>query len=78
MTTECTSMLVDMTTECTSILVDCALIAFLMCLLPLCLTPPNCLRELMWALYIRAADKMKKLSVVCVPPVHPSVSFAGC
>ncbi len=59
-------------------LVDCALSAFVMCLLPLCLTRPNCLRELMWALDIRAADKMKKLSVVCVLLVHPSVSFAGC
>jgi hypothetical protein len=45
------------------------------CLSPLYLTRPNCLRELMWAMDMCAADKTKKL---CVLPMHPSVSFAGC
>jgi hypothetical protein len=49
--------------------------AFVMCLSPLYLTRPNCLRELMWAMDICAADKTKKL---CVLPMHPCVSFAGC
>jgi len=49
--------------------------AFVMCLSPLYLTRPNCLRELMWAMDMCAADKTKKL---CVLPMHPSVSFAGC
>jgi GTPase SAR1 family protein len=49
--------------------------AFVMCLTPLYLTRPNCLRELMWAMDMCAADKTKKL---CVLPMHPSVSFAGC
>ena len=49
--------------------------AFVMCLSPLYLTRPNCLRELMWAMDMCAADKTKKL---CVLPLHPSVSFAGC
>ncbi len=49
--------------------------AFVICLSPLYLTRPNCLRELMWAMDICAADKTKKL---CVLPMHPSVSFAGC
>jgi GTPase SAR1 family protein len=49
--------------------------AFVMCLTPLYLTRPNCLRELMWAMDMCAADKTKKL---CVLPLHPSVSFAGC
>jgi len=46
-----------------------------MCLSPLYLTRPNCLRELMWAMDMCAVDKTKKL---CVLPMHPSVSFAGC
>jgi hypothetical protein len=46
-----------------------------MCLSPLYLTRPNCLRELMWAMDMCAADKTKKL---CVLPLHPCVSFAGC
>ena len=49
--------------------------AFVICLSPLYLTRPNCLRELMWAMSICAADKCKKL---CVLPMHPCVSFAGC
>jgi hypothetical protein len=49
--------------------------AFVMCLSPLYLTRPNCLRELMWAMDLCAADKSKKL---CVLPMHPCVSFAGC
>ena len=49
--------------------------AFVMCLSPLYLTRPNCLRELMWAMDMCAADKTKKL---CVLPLHPCVSFAGC
>jgi GTPase SAR1 family protein len=49
--------------------------AFVMCLSPLYLTRPNCLRELMWAMDMCAADKTKKL---CVLPMHPCVSFAGC
>jgi GTPase SAR1 family protein len=49
--------------------------AFVMCLTPLYLTRPNCLRELMWVMDMCAADKTKKL---CVLPLHPSVSFAGC
>ncbi len=49
--------------------------AFVMCLSPLYLTRPNCLRELMWAMDMCAVDKTKKL---CVLPMHPSVSFAGC
>jgi hypothetical protein len=49
--------------------------AFVMCLSPLYLTRPNCLRELMWAMDVCAADKSKKL---CVLPMHPCVSFAGC
>jgi hypothetical protein len=46
-----------------------------MCLSPLYLTRPNCLRELMWAMDMCAADKTKKL---CVLPLHPCVSSAGC
>ena len=49
--------------------------AFVICLSPLYLTRPNCLRELMWAMDMCAADKSKKL---CVLPLHPSVSHAGC
>ena len=49
--------------------------AFIVCLSPLYLTRPNCLRELMWAMDMCAADKSKKL---CVLPMHPCVSFAGC
>ena len=49
--------------------------AFVMCLSPLYLTRPNCLRELMWAMDICAADKTKKL---CVLPLLPCVSFEGC
>ncbi len=49
--------------------------AFVICLSPLYLTRPNCLRELMWAMDMCAADKTKKL---CVLPMHPSVSFEGC
>jgi hypothetical protein len=49
--------------------------AFVMCLSPLYLTRPNCLRELMWAMDMCAVDKTKKL---CLLPMHPSVSFAGC
>jgi hypothetical protein len=49
--------------------------AFVICLSPLYLTRPNCLRELMWAMDVCAADKSKKL---CVLPMHPCVSFAGC
>jgi GTPase SAR1 family protein len=49
--------------------------AFVICLSPLYLTRPNCLRELMWAMDMCAAEKTKKL---CVLPMHPSVSFAGC
>jgi hypothetical protein len=49
--------------------------AFVMCLSPLYLTRSNCLRELMWAMDVCAADKSKKL---CVLPMHPCVSFAGC
>jgi hypothetical protein len=49
--------------------------AFVICLSPLYLTRPNCLRELMWAMDMCAADKTKKL---CVLPMHPSVSHAGC
>jgi GTPase SAR1 family protein len=48
---------------------------FIICLTTLYLTRPNCLRELMWAMDICAVDKKKKL---CVLPMHPSVSFAGC
>jgi GTPase SAR1 family protein len=48
---------------------------FVICLSPLYLTRPNCLRELMWAMDMCAADKSKKL---CVLPMHPSVSHAGC
>jgi GTPase SAR1 family protein len=48
---------------------------FVICLSPLYLTRPNCLRELMWAMRLCCADKCKKL---CVLPMHPSVSFAGC
>jgi hypothetical protein len=48
---------------------------FVICLSPLYLTRPNCLRELMWAMDVCAADKSKKL---CVLPLHPSVSHAGC
>ncbi len=46
-----------------------------MCLTPRYLTRPNCLRELMRAMDMCAADKTKKL---CVLPMHPSVSFSGC
>jgi GTPase SAR1 family protein len=49
--------------------------AFVICLTPLYLTRPNCLRELMWALDICSLDKSKKL---CIIPMHPSVSHAGC
>jgi GTPase SAR1 family protein len=49
--------------------------AFVICLSPLYLTRPNCLRQLMWAMDMCAVDKTKKL---CVLPMHPSVSFAGC
>ena len=49
--------------------------AFVICLSPLYLTRPNCLRELMWAMDVCVADKSKKL---CVLPLHPSVSHAGC
>jgi GTPase SAR1 family protein len=48
---------------------------FVICLSPLYLTRPNCLRELMWAMSVCCSDKCKKL---CVLPMHPSVSFAGC
>jgi GTPase SAR1 family protein len=48
---------------------------FIICLTPLYLTRPNCLRELMWAMSLCCADKCKKLVVL---PMHPSVSFAGC
>ncbi len=49
--------------------------AFVICLSPLYLTRPNCLRELMWAMDTCSADQTKKL---CVLPMHPCVSFAGC
>jgi GTPase SAR1 family protein len=49
--------------------------AFVICLSPLYLTRPNCLRELRWAMDICAVDKTKKL---CVLPMHPCVSFIGC
>jgi GTPase SAR1 family protein len=49
--------------------------AFLICLTPLYLTRPNCLRELIWALDICSLDKSKKL---CIIPMHPAVSYAGC
>jgi hypothetical protein len=49
--------------------------AVVVLLSPLYLTRPNCLRELKWAMDMCAADKTKKL---CVLPMHPCVSFAGC
>ena len=47
---------------------------FVMCLSPLYLTRPNCLRELMWAMDMCAADKSKKL---CVDAMMGSGRF-GC
>ena len=49
--------------------------AFVVCLSPLYLTRPNCLRELMWAMDICEKDHSKLLRII---PTHPSVSFAGC
>jgi hypothetical protein len=49
--------------------------AFVVCLSPLYLTRPNCLRELMWAMDMCDKDHSKVLRVI---PTHPSVSFAGC
>ncbi len=49
---------------------------FVMCLTPLYLTRPNCLRELRWALDMcTAAGSNKKMLVM---PLHPAVSFKGC
>jgi GTPase SAR1 family protein len=48
--------------------------AFVVCLSPLYLTRPNCLRELMWAMDICEKDRSKVLRVI---PTHPSVSYAG-
>ncbi len=45
---------------------------FVMCLTLLYLTRPSCLAR---AMDMCAADKTKKL---CVLPMHPSMSFAGC
>jgi len=49
--------------------------AFVVCLSPLYLTRPNCLRELMWAMDICEKDRSKVLRII---PTHASVSFAGC
>jgi hypothetical protein len=49
---------------------------FVICLTPLYLTRPNCLRELRWALDMCSAkDSTKKMIVL---PLHPAVSFQGC
>jgi hypothetical protein len=49
---------------------------FVICLTPLYLTRPNCLRELRWALDMCAAkESTKKLLVL---PLHPAVSKKGC
>jgi hypothetical protein len=50
--------------------------AFIVCLSPLYLMRPNCLRELMWAMDMCAsAESAKRLFVV---PLHPAISFKGC
>jgi GTPase SAR1 family protein len=49
--------------------------AFVICLSPLYLTRPNCLRELIWAMEVCKHDKSKRLHIL---PLHPSVSFFGC
>ena len=49
---------------------------FVICLTPLYLTRPHCLRELRWALDMcTAAGSNKKMLVM---PLHPAVSFKGC
>jgi GTPase SAR1 family protein len=49
---------------------------FVICLTPLYLTRPNCLRELRWALDLCSAkDSTKKMIVL---PLHPAVSLKGC
>jgi hypothetical protein len=48
---------------------------FIICLTPLYLTRPNCLRELCWALDMCAEDSNKRIVVL---PLHPAVSLKGC
>jgi hypothetical protein len=49
---------------------------FVVCLTPLYLTRPHCLRELRWALDMcTAVGSNKKMTVM---PLHPAVSFKGC
>jgi GTPase SAR1 family protein len=49
---------------------------FVICLTPLYLTRPHCLRELRWAMDMCAAkDSPKQILVL---PLHPAVSYKGC
>ncbi len=49
---------------------------FIICLTPLYLTRPSCLRELCWALDMCAAGDSNRRMVVL--PLHPAVSLEGC
>jgi GTPase SAR1 family protein len=49
---------------------------FVICLTPLYLTRPHCLRELRWALDMCAAKQSTKKLLVL--PLHPAVSKKGC
>jgi len=49
---------------------------FVICLTPVYLTRPNCLRELRWALDMCAAEESTKK--ILILPLHPAVSKKGC
>jgi hypothetical protein len=52
----------------------------IICLTPLYLTRPNCLRELRWALDLRDAytkGPQSRNLKICILPLHPALTFAG-
>jgi hypothetical protein len=52
----------------------CNACVFIICLTPLYLTRPNCLRELRWAMDICQENPSKKLFIL---PLHPAVTYTG-
>jgi hypothetical protein len=58
----------------------CEASSVIICLTPLYLTRPNCLRELRWALDLREAyakGPQARALKICILPLHPAMTYAG-
>jgi hypothetical protein len=58
----------------------CEASSVIICLTPLYLTRPNCLRELRWALDLKEAyakGPQSRALKICILPLHPAMTFAG-